>query len=44
MRTTPDIAGDVLFATKDFARRHKKSGGAVEAVPTGWRKSMKRLF
>ncbi len=44
MRTTPDIAGDVLFAAKDFARRHKKYGGAVEAVPAGWRKRIKRLF
>ena len=29
MRTTLDIADDVLFAAKDFARRHKKTVGQV---------------
>ncbi len=29
MRTTLDIADDVLFAAKDFARREKKSVGQV---------------
>lgn len=29
MRTTLDIADDVLFAAKDFARREKKSVGHV---------------
>lgn len=29
MRTTLDIADDVLFAVKDFARREKKTLGQV---------------